>query len=207
MQTKLQELTEKIYQEGVNKAKEEADKIVSTAQKEADELVAAAKKQAEGIMKDAEKDAEELKTNSMNELQLSARQLISDTRQKVVNLIETKVVEPEVKASFKDVAFTQEVIQTLVKNWNPKGEDRVDVSVLLPKEQQKDFESFFKGKTGEMLGKGVEISFSDKIKGGFKIGPKEGGYLISFSDEDFDNLFRGYLRPRLIEMLFDIEKK
>ncbi len=207
MQTKLQELTEKIYQEGVNKAKEEADKIVSTAQKEADELVAAAKKQAEGIVKDAEKDAEELKTNSMNELQLSARQLISDTRQKVVNLIETKVVEPEVKASFKDVAFTQEVIQTLVKNWNPKGEDRVDVSVLLPKEQQKDFENFFKGKTGEMLGKGVEISFSDKIKGGFKIGPKEGGYLISFSDEDFDNLFRGYLRPRLIEMLFDIEKE
>ncbi len=207
MQTKLQELTEKIYQEGVNKAKEEADKIVSSAQKEADELVAAAKKQAEGIVKDAAKEAEELKTNSMNELQLSARQLISDTRQKVVNLIETKVVEPEVKASFKDVAFTQEVIQTLMKNWNPKGEERVDMKILLPKEQQKDFEDFFKGKTGEMLGKGAEISFSDKIKGGFKIGPKEGGYLISFSDEDFDNLFRGYLRPRLIEMLFDTDKE
>ncbi len=207
MQTKLQELTEKIYQEGVNKAKDEAEKLKAAAQKEADDLVSDAKKQAEGIMKDAEKQAEELKDNAMNELQLSARQLISDTRQKVVNLIETKVVEPEVKATFKDVEFTQKVIHTLVENWNPKGDERVEISVLLPKEKQKEFETFFKGKTTEMLGKGTEISFSDKIKGGFKIGPKEGGYLISFSDEDFDNLFRGYLRPRLIEMLFDIEKE
>ncbi|TVQ13037.1 MAG: V-type ATP synthase subunit E [Bacteroidetes bacterium] len=207
MQTKLQELTEKIYQEGVNKAKDEAEKLKAAAQKEADDLVSDAKKQAEGIMKDAEKQAEELKNNAMNELQLSARQLISDTRQKVVNLIETKVVEPEVKATFKDVEFTQKVIHTLVENWNPKGDERVEISVLLPKEKQKEFEAFFKGKTAEMLGKGAEISFSDKIKGGFKIGPKKGGYLISFSDEDFDNLFRGYLRPRLIEMLFDIEKE
>ncbi|MFW5706462.1 MAG: hypothetical protein ACOC12_00955, partial [Bacteroidota bacterium] len=140
-----------------------------------------------------------------NELQLSARQLISDARQKVVHLIEAKVVEPEVKASFKDVDFTQNVIQTLVKNWKPGTDDSVDIQVLLPKEQQKDFEEFFKGKAAQMLGKGVEVSFTDKIKGGFKIGPKEGGYLISFSDEDFDNLFRGYLRPRLIEMLYNKE--
>jgi V/A-type H+-transporting ATPase subunit E len=141
----------------------------------------------------------------MNELQLSARQLISDARQKVVQLIEAKVIEPEVKKSFKDVEFTQNVIHTLVKNWKPGTDESVDLKVLLPKEQQKDFEDFFKGKTSQMLGKGVEVSFTEKIKGGFKIGPKEGGYLISFSDDDFDNLLRGYLRPRLIEMLYNKE--
>lgn len=205
MQTKLQELTEKIYQEGINQGREDADKLLAAAKKEADDMLNAAKKQAEDIIKDADKQASELKQNSLNELQLSSRQLISDAKQKVVNLIEAKVVEPQVKTTLSDIEFNKEVIKTLVANWNPKGDEVVDISVLLPAAKKTEFEAFFKTKTAEMLGKGVDVSFSDKIKGGFKIGPKQGGYLISFSDDDFDNLFRSYLRPRLIEMLFSKE--
>ncbi|MBW6478636.1 MAG: hypothetical protein K0B37_04340 [Bacteroidales bacterium] len=203
MQTKLQELTEKIYQEGVNKANDEAEKILSSARKEADGIVSGARKEAEDIVKDAHKKAEELQNNSMNELQLSARQLISDTQQRIVKLIEAKAIEPEVKGAFKDADFTRDVVLEMVKNWNPKGDKPVDLKVLLPGNKQKDFEAAFKAKAGDILNKGLELSFSDKIKGGFKIGPKEGGYLISFTDEDFDNFFRAYLRPRLIEMLYE----
>lgn len=203
MQTKLQELTERIYQEGVNKAKEEADKILDSAKKEAEGIVSNAKKEAEDIVKDANKEAGDLKKNSLNELQLTARQLISDTQQKIVKLIEAKAVEPEVKEAFKSVDFTRDVILELVKSWNPKGDDPVDLKVLLPENKQKDFETAFKAKAGNILNKGLELTFSEKIKGGFKIGPKEGGYLISFTDEDFDNFFRAYLRPRLVEMLYE----
>jgi len=205
MQTKLQELTEKIYQEGVIKAKEEADKILADAEKEAGSIVSSAQKKADALLEDARKKADEFNKNSMNELQLSARQLFSDARQKVINLIESQVIEPNVKSSVDDLEFTREIIKTLVANWNPKGDETVDISVLLPVEKQKEFEEFFKGKVGEKLGKGVEVSFSDKFKGGFKVGPKEGGYLISFTDDDFDNLFRGYLRPRLVELFFKTE--
>ena len=206
MQTKLQELTEKIYQEGVNKAKEESEKLIAAANKNAEDIVAKAEKQAEDILKEAQKQAEELKKNSLNELQLSARQLKSDTQQKIINLIETKVVEPQAKSAFKDPDFTQDIIKTLVKNWNPKGAEAVDLKVLLPEEKQKEFETFFKSKTAETLNQGLEVAYSDKIKGGFKIGPKDGGYMISLSDEDFDNFFRAYLRPKLIEMLYNKKK-
>ncbi len=205
MQTKLQELTEKIYQEGVIKAKEEADKILADAEKEAGTIVSTAKKKADLLLEDAQKKADELHKNSMNELQLSARQLFSDARQKVINLIESKVIKPNVKSSVDDLEFTRDVIKTLVANWNPKGDDTVNISVLLPAEKQKKVEEFFKGKVADQLGKEVDISFSEKFKGGFKIGPKEGGYLISFTDDDFDNLFRSYLRPRLVELLFKTE--
>ncbi len=205
MQTKLQELTEKIYQEGVSKAREEGDKLLNTARTEADHILAQANKRADEIVKNAEKQAGELKQNSLNELQLSARQFISDTRQKIVGMLETKAISPEVKGAFKSEDFTRELIQTLVKNWNPKGDAAVDVKVLLPAEKQQELEAFFKGKVSQVLGAGVEVAYSDKIAGGFKIGPKDGGYLISFSDDDFDNLFRGYLRPRLVEMLFGKE--
>jgi V/A-type H+/Na+-transporting ATPase subunit E len=202
MQTKLQELTEKIYQEGVNKGREESDRMLEAAQKQAAEILAQANKQAETIVHDAEKQAVELKKNSLNELQLSARQLMSDTQNRLVNLIETKAIEPQVKAAFKDVEFTQEVVLTLVKNWNPKGTEAVDLKLLLPADKQKEFELFFKTKTTDLLKKGLDVTYTDKIKGGFKIGPKDGGYLISLSDEDFDNFFRAYMRPKLIEMLY-----
>ena len=206
MQKKLQELTEKIYQEGVDKANQEAEKIISDAKAEAKKMLDQAKKEAESKIEKAEKDSEDLKKNAMNELQLAARQAISDLKQEVTGLIQAKVIKPETQKAFKEAEFTKEIIQTLVKNWDPNSDEAVDLKVLLPEKKQKEFESYFKDKAKDLLNKGLEVDFNEKVKGGFKIGPKDGSYLVSFSDEDFEHFFRLYLRPRLIEMLFSEEK-
>lgn len=203
MQKKLKELTDKIYQEGIDKAKKEGDKLKADAKKQAEQILSDAKKKADGMLAKAEKESEEIKKNSVNELQLSSKQLISDLKQQIVALIQIKTIKPETQGSFKDVAFTQDIIKTLISNWNPKSDDNVELNVLLPEKKQKEFEGFFKDKSKSLLDKGIDISFTESLEGGFKIGPKEGGYIISFSDEDFENLFKTYLRPKLISMLFD----
>jgi V/A-type H+-transporting ATPase subunit E len=203
MQTKLQELTEKIYHEGIEKANKEADKILTQAKNEAEEIIAKAKKDAESILKNADKEAEDLKKNSLNELQLASRQAITDLKQKISELIQTSTIKPESKEAFKDGAFAREIIQTIIKNWNPKDSKTVDLNLLLPASQQKDFEGFFAIKTGELMNKGLEVNYSDRMKSGFKIGPKEEGYLISFTDDDFENFFKAFLRPKLVNLLFE----
>ena len=40
------------------------------------------------------------------------------------------------------------------------------------------------------------------MKSGFKVGAKDGGYYISFSDADFQALIGEYLREKLYRMLF-----
>jgi len=205
MHTKLQELTQKIYDEGINKAKDESEKLLAVANKEAEEILAKARKQADDILKDANKRAEELKKNTLNELQLTSRQIISFTQQKIVNLLESKAIEPEVKQAFTDTQFIQEIVLTLVKKWDPENEQGVNLKVLLPLSQQKEFEDLFKKKAATLMQNGLDVIFTDKIKGGFKIGPKNGGYIISLTDEDFDNFFRSFLRPKLIEMLYTKE--
>ncbi len=202
MQKKLQELTEKIYQEGVDKANREAEKIISDAKAEAKKTLDQAKKEAESKIEKAEKEAEDLKKNAMNELQLSARQAMSDLKQEVTDLIQAKAIKPETQQAFKEAAFTKEIIQTVVKNWDPNSDEAVDLKVLLPEKKQKEFEAYFKDKAKDLLNKGLEVDFDERVKGGFKIGPKDGSYLVSFSDEDFEHFFKLYLRPRLIEMLF-----
>lgn len=202
MQTKLQELTEKIYREGVNKANEEAEKILSEARSEAAGIIAEAEKRAEAIIGTARAEEAELRKNSLNELQLSARQAMSDLKQRIAEMIEAETISPETGAAFKDTNFIAEIMKSIIANWKPASGEPVDLEVLLPEEKQKELEEWFAGQAGNLLQKGVKVETTGKVKSGFLIGPAEGGYRISFTDEDFDSFFLTYLRPKLIEMLF-----
>ena len=117
-------------------------------------------------------------------------------------MIVGKVIDQPVKKAFDDVKFVKDVIETVVKNWNPQKNETIDLSVLLPADLEKEFSKFFTEKSGKELNANLELSFSDSFKGGFKIGPADGSYKISFSDNDFENFFKTYLRPKTIEMLY-----
>ena len=77
MQSKLQELTEKIFQEGVEKGNAEAQQIVENAKAEANSIIEKAKKDAAEILEDAKKKATETKTNTESEIKLSGKQAIN----------------------------------------------------------------------------------------------------------------------------------
>ena len=48
----------------------------------------------------------------------------------------------------------------------------------------------------------TRCGYSNEVKSGFKVGAKDGGYYISFSDADFDALLGEYLREKVSDMLF-----
>ncbi len=202
MENKLQELTQKLYNEGVEKANAEAEKILAEAKSEAEKLKQDAQKEAQKIIADAEQKSAEIKKNVDAELNLATKQSIRTVKQQITDMIVSKVIDEPVKKAFDDAKFVKEIIEAVVKNWNPKGNESIDLSVLLPVELEKEFSKFFTAKSGKELNANLELSFSDSIKGGFKIGPADGSYKISFSDDDFENFFKTYLRPKTIEMLY-----
>jgi len=202
MENKLQELTQKLYNEGVEKANAEAEKILAEAKSEAEKLKQNAKKEAEKIVADAEQKSAEIKKNVDAELSLATKQSIRTVKQQITDMIVSKVIDEPVKKALDDAKFVKEIIQAVVKNWNPKGNETIDLSVLLPADLEKEFAKLFTAKTGQELNANLELTFSDSIKGGFKIGPADGSYKISFSDDDFENFFKTYLRPKTIEMLY-----
>lgn len=202
MQNKLQELTEKIYQEGVNKGTQEAEQIVAKAKTEARQILEDARKEAEQLLIKAKKDSEELKKNSESEIQLTGKQVINALKQQVTNLITAEVVDPSVKAAMKDVDFVKQIVESAIKAWNPSKTEKIELSVLLPKEMEEKLARYFVDATGKQLNQGVDVTFDGSFSAGFKIGLKDGGYYISFTDTDFENLFKAYLRPRLVELLY-----
>ena len=81
MQNKLQELTDKLYNEGLSKGREEGEKVLAQAREEANALLAEAKKEAQAIVAKAEKEAQDRSHKVESDLALAARQTLSQTRQ------------------------------------------------------------------------------------------------------------------------------
>jgi V/A-type H+-transporting ATPase subunit E len=200
MENKLQELTQKIYTEGVTKAHEEANAILGKARKDADELLKNARKQADDIVEKANQDAQTLRRNTESELAMSVKQAINAFKQELSALVATKASTP-VKDAFKEGEFIRRIIETVVKNWNSDTAS-IDLSVLLPEADRKEMESYFSTKAKNLLDSGLELQFTNQVKAGFKIGPKDGSYVISFTDDDFENFFKAYARPKLRELLY-----
>ncbi len=201
MTDRIKEITQKIYNEGVVKAKEDARTIISEASSKAAEIVNEAKRQEADIIRKAQENAEEIKKKTEVELQLAARQFISALKQKTTQLITTQQVENQIKEAFNDQAFIKEMILTAVKNW--KQDDDANLLVLLPEKNRKELAAFFDTKAMEAMNKSVEVRFDPQIASGFRISPKNGAYFISFTDTDFINYFKHYLRERTQHLLFD----
>lgn len=201
MQTKLQELTEKIYSEGVEKAKLEADAIIKAAQEKAKAIEQEALSKADSIVAEAESKAESLKLHIESELKMSIGQAVAALKQTIANTVCMKAIQPSVKELFGDKEFLKGLIGNLIKGFAEKG--TMDLLLILPENDRQELETYYKNQLASELNKGLELSFSDGVRSGFKIGPADGSYIISFSDTDFTNFFKDYLRPKTKEILFD----
>ena len=203
MNSKMQQLTETIYNEGVQKAKEDAEAILKEAREKASGIENEANEKAKKLMADTEQKALELKTQVDSEIKMTLNQAISAMKQEIVSLVSMKVIQPPVNELFSDKDYMKSMITDIVKGWMEK--ESFDVNVILPQQERNQLENFFKNKLAEELNKGLKVSFADKMKSGFKIGPGNGSYLISFTDEDFINFLKSYLRPKTSQLLFEEE--
>ena len=200
MQNKLQELTEKLYAEGLSKGKQEGEEILAKAKVQAEEIVAKAHAEAAAIVAAAKKDAEDLKTKVQSDVKMAAAQSVAATKKDIETLVVAKMTEAEVKNALTSADFVKEVILAVAKGFNT--EEPVDLEVVLPEALKKDLEGFVAKELANALKGNVEASFSKKVAGGFTIGPKDGGYFISFTDETFNALISEYLRPATKKLLF-----
>ena len=200
MQNKLQELTEKLYAEGLSKGKQEGEEFLAKAKVQAEDIVAKAHAEAAAILAAANKEAEDLKTKVQGDLKMAANQCVAATKNDIETLIVTKMTETEVKNALTSAEFVKELILAVAKGFN--AEEPVDLEVVLPETLKKDLEGFVASELGKTLMCEVNASFSKKVAGGFTIAPKDGGYFISFTEDTFNALISEYLRPATKKLLF-----
>lgn len=206
MQPKLQELTEKIYAEGVDRGNQEAEKIIAKAREDAALIAKQAKTDAEKIIEQAKQKAQDLQSKNQSELKLSGRQALNALKQQITELVVAKSVQADVKKSFEDSAYLKDLILVVVQKWNPASDGNINLDLMLPSDKENEFKSFIETKAKSLLSKGLTLQFTGKLKNGFEISPSDGSYKISFTDEDFIRFFSDYVRPNIATLLFEGDK-
>ena len=192
----LSELTEKVYAEGVEKGKAQAEQIVAKAQAEAAAIVAKAEKEAADKLAAAEAKLAELDKNSRAELKLFAEQSISALRTEVTNPLTEQVAAESVKAATADAKFMQGIIAKLAEQMAKDG------NVTIETADAEALKKYFAANVKGLLDKGVKVSEVKGIKTDFAIVSEKGGYKLAFGEKEFVEYFKEFLRPQLIELLF-----
>ena len=193
---KIQELTEKIYREGVEKGQAEADRIVQEAKEAAAKIIAEAKAKAAEIEAEGKKNAAEMEANTKNELKLYTAQSLSALKSEVANVLCASTIAQAVDKLVADKDFLCKFTVALASKWaenEPIVIESADAEVL---------KAYFAKEAKAILDKGVTI---EKVNGRtalFTIQPADGSYKVSFGKEEFEDYFKSFLRPQLVQMLF-----
>ena len=204
MENKLEQLTRKLYDEGLSKGRARADELVAEAEAKAKKIVAEARAEAERIMTEAGQNATELKKNTKTEIALAARQSVATLKESIRTMIVTHTADKAVSEAMLDAKFVKDLLLETVRGWQASG-GSAELKALLPAARRKELDAAFSASTKALLDGGVELEYADGVKSGFRIGPKEGGYYLSFSDADFSALLDEYLRPQVAELLYGEE--
>ncbi len=201
MESKLEELTKKIYNEGVEKANKEADSILENAKNESNKIISDAKKEAQTIIENANKESEQLKNKVLSEIRMSSSQSVSLLKQNIINLLSSSALKGKIEKVTDDLSFIKEIIKEIASKWNSSSKS-IDLELILPEKSKNKLMDYFKKEAKDILSKGIELKFEERMKKGFKIGPKGESFVLSFTDDDFDQFFQSFLKPKTKAILF-----
>lgn len=193
---KLQELTEKIYREGVEKGRAEAARLVEEAKAEAARIVAEAETKAAETEAAGRKAAEELDKNTRNELKLYTAQALNALKSEIANMLTDKITKEAAASLTADKDFLGQFAVALAEKWVS------DEPVVISAAEADALKAYFAKKAKALLDKGVSI---EKVNGKdtvISVSPKDGSYRVDFGEAQFEAYFKNFLRPELVDMLF-----
>ncbi len=199
MSEKLKELLEKINQEGVQQAGENAKAIELQAKKNAERIISYAKNKAHSIIEEAKDIAEKTQKTGEVALKQASRDLILSLKDeikkifnKIVSLDAAKVVSSE---------NISDVLRDLIENYIEKGGASSDVKILVKKEDLEKLKKVMMSKLKAKIKEGIEFKASPNINAGFSISFDKGKSFFDFTDEALTEALCAYLNPELTKLL------
>lgn len=196
MENRIQELTEKLLKDGVEKGNAEAEKIIAAANEKAAQIIADAKAKAEEIEQAAKKQALSTEENTKSEIKMYAAQALNALKSEIANVVGDKVVKEATAEVAGNKEFMNEFILKLAEKWGA-NED-----LVISTADAESLKALFAKKAKALLDKGVKIEQVNGQKSLFTVQPADGSYKVNFGEAEFDEYFKNFLRPQLVEMIF-----
>ena len=206
--TGVQELIDRLSQEGVAEGQQQAERIVADAQAKADGIVESARGQANEILKRAREDAQQFQAAGEDALRLAARDAVRDFGAKVHEGLRQRLQEL-VQHQMKDADVLKRMILAITRRATD-GLDDEQLELLLPsdslteEEAQKSIQDgdpdaltqFMQGVIGQDLRDGLKAKMISRAGGGLTVRVVNQNVEIDLTDKAITELLAKHLLPR-----------
>lgn len=196
---KIQELTDKIYRDGIEKARREAEEILADANIKASDIIASANNEAVKIVSQAEDSARKTEERATAEIKMYAKQAFSSVRTSITDMLANKIVELGVNEVKQDKKFITKLLIEVAGKW-ASGE-----SLMVTSAQASALHKYISIYAKELLDSGLMFRQDDGERAFFSIAPFKEGYKVNFGEAEFESYLKSIIRPQLIEILFNKE--
>lgn len=193
MDSRVQEILEKIKREAIDEARAESGRILDEANARRQEILANAEKEARAITEKAQQEARRSEEAGRAALQQAARDLIRAFRGEVEQVL-SSMLYSETQAVY-DEEMLKKVLPLVLTGWS--AQDGGDLTVLVPEDQLRNLEAWAQGSLRKTLSRGVELKPLKGLKAGFRIVERDGAAYYDFSAEAVAEMLAGYLNNRI----------
>jgi V/A-type H+-transporting ATPase subunit E len=205
----VQELIDRIRDQGVHAAQDEADRLLRDARKQAAEIVAQAKSEADASQAKARAEIEAYEAAAMDALRLATRDTVLDLKARVMSRFE-EFVKRLVVSTTRDKDLVRDIVLVLAGHAAAEFIQNNDVEVrvsrsLLQGQGEPEFKEEGKlailGLSSEMLREGLELVSDDEIEGGARVQLIQDKLEIDLSDRAIARMIAQRLLPRFKAIL------
>ena len=195
MDVQLQELINKIREEGVQSAEEQAAEIIAKAEERAKGIISMAEERAGEITAVAAEEAKRIERTGKDALAQAGRDLLLNVERRLEALFTT--VTAEAVADTLSGGILEGAVLKAVEGMS--GSAKLDI--LLPSRDLREVETALRERLSEKLRSGYEVRPFDGITAGFRISEKDGSSYWDFSAEGIALVLSELLNPRFAELL------
>lgn len=199
MADELQALLERINQDGVTKAEQERDRILSEARNQAERIVKDAKAKAETIVADAREESELLVSKGKDSLRQAARDILLSLRQALQERMQA--VAKAAVASDVDAEALAEMIGQMADRYMESGGAVERIEALTTDKQADKVRGHLMKKLAKNLQDNATVTPLPNLEGGFKLRFNDDDILYDFSDEALSDALCTFVNPRLAELV------
>jgi V/A-type H+-transporting ATPase subunit E len=205
----VQELIDRIRDQGVQAAQEEADRLLRHARQQAAEIVAQAKAESEATHEKVRAEIEAFRLASLEALRLATRDTVLDLKARVTSRFEEFVKRLVISAT-RDKELVRSIVLVLAghaaEEFIKDKEIEIRLSASLLEGQtgpvfKEEGKLAILGLSSDMLREGVELASDSDIEGGARVRLVQDKLEIDLSDRAIARMISQRMLPRFKAIL------
>ena len=194
----VQGLLEKIHNDGIAKAQQEKEAIISEAKKEAARIVAEAKEQAAELIAKADSDVKADQEKANAAIRQAARDAVIALKSDLLNRLNAAAHACIGEAMTPEVM--KQIILKMAESYG-KSADGASLEILLPKKEQDQTEAYLKAQLLAELKTEPAIRLTNDFNSGLQISFRDCDVYFDFGDDALAEILCRFVGPKLTAVI------